>query len=85
MPLAANAEEWKGTVATNGAKAYSRMDANSPVEGNLPFGSFVIVNWENETSDGRWCGLKSSDGYGTSGYIRCDYLAKGHLSRKELA
>ena len=84
-PLAAHADEWKATVASNGAKAYSRMDTNSPAEGTLVFGSFVVVNWETDTSDGRWCGLKSSKGFSSTVYVKCDYLAKGHLSRDELA
>ena len=83
-PLAAHAEEWEATVAANGAKAYARMDTNSPAEGTLVFGSFVIVNWESESSDGRWCGLKSSKGFSSTVYVKCDYLAKGHLSRREL-
>jgi glutaredoxin 3 len=83
-PLAAHAEEWKGTVASNGAVAYSRMDTNSPVLWHLPLGTHVVVNWVKAMSDGRWCGLKSPDGYGTSGYVKCGYLAMGHKSRKEI-
>lgn len=84
MPLFAHAGGWKATVAAHRAAAHDRMSKDSPRVKELPIGAHLNVEWEQDSSDGKWCEVKEPGDSYTLGYVRCAYLIKGHLTPREL-
>jgi hypothetical protein len=73
-PLAAFAQDKKGTVKVDSLAVYSNMSADSDVVKTLARGTVVRILIRVSGGDGDWCSIASEDESSRMGYVPCTGL-----------